>query len=150
MCIQVVLKKLGHDSKLKSVDQHIIEQSAGLRENSGHVSVSKAVRPYTQQNVLLDYVQDLQGNGSHLVHRLLVFNPVSKNPSNELKSSNNFRGSELLVCPSQRKMNYVENQFVKKNFGLYRLTCLYNLMTILLLNSEPLVFQVSVQHNEEI
>lgn len=50
----------------------------------------------------------------------------------------------MLICPSQRKLTFIENEFVKNNFGLYRLTCLYNLMTLLLLNSEPLIFQVTI------
>lgn len=148
----MVLKKLGHDSELESLDHHILHQSMNLLNNPiGQVSVSMAVRPYTQQNVQLDYVSDLQGNGSHLVHRLRLFDPSPKNPSNDLKEgSQSSQKSDLLVCPSQRKLSYVENEFVKNNFGLYRLTCLYNMMTLLLLNSEPLVFQVSMLFAREI
>ncbi len=141
--MQVILKKLGHDTKLEHLDQHILKQSVGLMKDPTHSSVSAAVRPYTQQNVLMDYVPDLQGNGTHLIHRLRVFDPVTRGiGNNDLNGSKHFEGSDLLICPSQRKLSYIENEFVKNNFGLYRLTCLYNLMTILLLNSEPLVFQV--------
>ena len=142
--MQVVLKKLGHDSKLEHLDRHILEQSKGLlKDTSTQVSVSVAVRPYTQQNVQLDFIQDLQGNSSKSVHHLRVFDPVTQDVSNnDLHASKRFQGSEMLICPSQRKLRYIENEFVKNNFGLYRLTCLYNLMTVLLLNSEPLVFQV--------
>ena len=148
LIMQVVLKKLGHDSKLEQLDQHIIQQSVGLLKNpTQQVSVSVAVRPYTQQNVWLDCVKDLEGNGSTLVHRLRVFDSPSQDISSNdlLGSAGRFKGSEMLICPSQRKLNYIENEFVKSNFGLYRLTCLYNLMTLLLLNSEPLVFQVSIK-----
>lgn len=149
LIVQVVLKKLGHDPQLEQLDHHILKQSVGLLNNPiQQVSVSAAVRPYTQQNVWLDCVKDLEGNGSTLVHRLRVFDPSSQDiSSNDLQSSvGRFRGSDMLMCPSQRKLNYIENEFVKNNFGLYRLTCLYNLMTLLLLNSEPLIFQVSIQH----
>ncbi|EFX71406.1 hypothetical protein DAPPUDRAFT_327242 [Daphnia pulex] len=140
----VVMKKLGHDPQLEQLDHHILQQSVGLLNNPiQQVSVSAAVRPYTQQNVWLDCVKDLEGNGSTLVHRLRVFDPSSQDIiSNDLQRSvGSFRGSDMLMCPSQRKLNYIENEFVKNNFGLYRLTCLYNLMTLLLLNSEPLIFQ---------
>ena len=146
MVMQVVLKKLGHDPKLEQLDQHILHQSVGLLKNPNQqISVSAAVRPYTQQNVWLDCVKDLEGNGSTLVHRLRVFYPSSQDISTNdlLGSAGHFKGSEMFVCPSQRKLNYIENEFVANNLGLYRLTCLYNLMTLLLLNSEPLVFQVS-------
>lgn len=142
-----MLKKLGHNAKLEELDRHILEQSVGLlRSPIEQLSVSTAVRPYTQQNVWLDRVKDLQGNGSTLVHRLRTFDPASDDLRiNALQGpADRFRGSEMFICPSQRKMNYIENEFVKNNVGLYRLTCLYNLMTLLLLNSEPLIFQVSI------
>lgn len=145
--LQVVLKKLGHNSRLEQLDRHILEQSVGLlRSPIEQLSVSTAVRPYTHQNVWLDRVKDLEGNDSTLVHRLRTFDPTSHDlRSNALEGSANlFRGSEMFICPSQRKLNYIENEFVKNNVGLYRLTCLYNLMTLLLLNSEPLIFQVSI------
>lgn len=140
----VVLKKLAHNSRLEQLDRHILEQSVGLlRSPIEQLSVSTAVRPYTHQNVWLDRVKDLEGNDSTLVHRLRTFDPTSHDlRSNALEGSANlFRGSEMFICPSQRKLNYIENEFVKNNVGLYRLTCLYNLMTLLLLNSEPLIFQ---------
>lgn len=50
-------------------------------------------------------------------------------------------GSDLLACPSQRKLTYLEDRVYAENRSVYRLTFLYNLATMLLLNSEPIVFQ---------
>lgn len=91
------------------------------------------------------YQPDIQGNSTFLVQHLNIFDTESRHGASQLKSSlgaHHLRGSDALICPSKRKLEFMENQFVKHNFGLYRLTCLYNLMTILLHNSEPIVFQV--------
>lgn len=138
------MKKLGHDSRLEKLDQHLVHQTKNV-SNPDLKSVSMAIRPYTHENVIIHHVHDLQGNKSRLLHRLKVFNTPAQNldGENSNDASSYYQGSELLTCPSQRKFDFIENQFVKNNSGLYRLTCLYNLMTILLLNSEPLIFQVN-------
>ena len=139
---QVVLKKLAHDDELEQLDHYLMQYSTLLGNQSPTLSggVSEAIRPFTQQYLHEEYVSDQQGNSTYLSQHLRIFNIASQvDPTEE---SHYLHGSDLLVCPSQRKLDYVEAKFVQNNLGINRLTSLYNLMTILLLNSEPLILQV--------
>jgi len=136
-----VLKKLAHDDELEQLDHYLIQYSTSLGNQSPTLigGVSGAIRPFTQQYLQEEYVSDQQGNSTYLSQHLRIFNITSQvDPTEE----SHLHGSDLLVCPSQRKLDYVEAKFVQNNLGINRLTCLYNLMTILLLNSEPLILQV--------
>lgn len=140
---QVVLKKLAHDFELEHMDKHLLHHAPRLTSSHSHPFklVSDAVRPYTHHHLLLKQEHDLQGNGTYVVQHIRVFDlPLHANSDG---SESQQVGSDLLLCPSQRKFLYIEDRFVKDSWGVNRLTSLYNLMTILLVNSEPLIFQVS-------
>lgn len=145
---QVVLKKLGYDSQLHQLDHHLLQQTRSSLESfpDSSAAISAAVRPYTRQYLAEYFQRDMQGNSTFLVQHLNIFDRKGRHGGvSHLRSSlesHQLRGSDALICPSNRKLEFIENQFVKQNFGLYRLTCLYNLMTILLHNSEPIIFQV--------
>ena len=98
--------------------------------------ISFAIRQLSNQYLVQEFIPDAQGSDGKTIHHLKMSDAA-------LMLRNEGRtGSDMLVCPSQRKLNMIENQFVKKNSGVNRLTALYNIMTLLILNSEPLVFQV--------
>ena len=136
-----MLKKLARDDELEQLDHSLMQYSTLLGNQSPTLlgGVSEAIRPFTQQYLHEEYVSDQQGNSTYLSQHLRIFNIASQfDPTEE----SYLHGSDLLVCPSQRKLDYVEAKFVQNNLGINRLTSLYNLMTILLLNSEPLILQV--------
>ena len=134
MSLQVVLKKLAHDDELNHLDYHLLHHSTS--PSLVGMSVSEAIQLYTQ----LFLEPNQQGNNTTYL-------------SQNLLSSTNFEASGhylhtsdiLVMCPSQRKLNYFEDQqIVQNSLGHDQMTCLYNLMTLLLLNSEPLILQVRI------
>jgi len=131
---QVVLKRLGHNNELEELDNQILKLSKP-EPNNLRSDISFAIRQFTNQHLVQKIIPDLQGSGGKTVYHLKI--PDAVLPLGIEKSS------EILVCPSQRKFNLIENQFVKNNRGVNRLVALYNVMTLLILNSEPLLFQVS-------
>ena len=141
-----MLKKLGQEFELNHLDHHIWKQSSLLSHNmhAKHAHVSDAIRPLTHHHIIREYQTDLQGNNTYLIQHLRVFEqPLRDSAESSTESSQQHEiGSDMLLCPSQRKFRYIEDNFVKEAWGVHRLTALYNLMTILLFNSEPLVFQV--------
>ena len=144
MSLQVVLKKLGHDFKLSKLDKYIQLHSHSAAEHtllSEHEDVATAIRTLTLRYVMSSYEPDRIGKNGKSVHHLKIFESAA-NISRVMEPD--FNGSELLTCPSQRKIDIFEDRVFAKSQGLYRLTFLYNFMTMLLLNSEPLVFQVFV------
>jgi len=141
---QVVLKKLAHYGELDQLDDYLLQFSATLANKSptAEGGVSGAIRPFTRQYLHEEYISDEQGNSTYLSQHLRIFNIASHVDPTNSGESNYLHGSDMLVCPSQRKLDYIEEKFVQNNLGLNRLTSLDNLMTILLLNSEPLILQV--------
>lgn len=128
------MKKLGHNEELQSLDHHI-RLTSGLVDDS-YTDVSEAIKHYTQKNVIHEYKPDVQGSSGQFVDHLSISKIHGHMKNKQLA------GSEMLVCPSQRKLDLIENKVVENNLGINRLTVLHNIMTILLLNSEPLLFQV--------
>ena len=142
---QVVLKKLGHNQELVHVDHHILHHASLLNSSASlHAEpnlISHAIRHYTHHHIQNVNERDLQGNSTYIVQHLRVFKtPLEHKPGD----SPGDVGSDILLCPSQRKFSYIEERFVKDHTGVNRLTALYNLMTVLLVNSEPLIFQVNI------
>merc|ERR1740128_44976 len=129
---RVVLKKLGHNYELGKLDNQILKLSesrmSGLKRD-----VSFAIRELTHRYIAKEYIPDVQGtSGKTVLHLTFESNLTQRTPPT---------GSDMLVCPSQRKFNVIENQFIENNKGANRLGALYNIMTLLILNSEPLLFQ---------
>ena len=130
---QIVLKKLGHNFELDQLDEFIVEEGSGGNVSANYNHVSRAVRPLTHKHLFNTFSQDAVGTSGKTVHHLKHFSSKSL--------SSTFPGSDILICPSQRKFAFLEERVFLKNLGVYRLTFLYNLMTVLLFNSEPIVFQ---------
>jgi hypothetical protein len=53
------------------------------------------------------------------------------------------KGSDLLLCPSHRKMDFFVKAAAKFSRGQHHKTILANVLTTLLLNPEPLLLKVS-------
>jgi len=131
---KVVIKKLGHNSDHEMLDNYILSNAGSHWENQECNHVSVAIRPLTHQFLQTKFIHDQLGESGKLVHHLKLFNKISD-------QDNALDGSDMLICPSQRKIDYIEEKVFERNQGVYRLTFLYNFMTTLLFNSEPLIFQ---------
>ena len=136
----MVIKKLGHNSDHELLDNYILSNAGSHWENQECNHVSVAVRPLTHQFLQTKFIHDELGESGKLVHHLKLFNKISD-------QDNALDGSDMLICPSQRKIDYIEEKVFERNQGVYRLTFLYNFMTTLLFNSEPLIFQVLLKND---
>jgi len=110
------LKKLAHDHELDALDRTICE-----RHGSQNCDVSDSVRylidEYSEHSSLRP--------GEQILHGEKIGN-----------------GSDLLLCPSHAKMDFLIEAATKFNKGQHKKTILANVLTTILVNSEPILLEV--------
>jgi len=116
----LILKKLAHDNELSELDKAICVNHTG----SSNCVVSDAVRlligNYSQPSSFRQGEPTLGG------HKIF---------------SQHHHTSDVLLCPSHRKIDYLVAEATKFNRGSHKSTILAYVLTSLLLNAEPLMLQ---------
>lgn len=120
MTFQLVLKKLAHDHELDELDKAICERHG---RDPNECDVSDSV------NTLLNEYSERS----------------SVDPSEEvLHGAKIGEGTDILLCPSHRKMDFLVAAAKKFNKGQNKKTILANMLTTILLNPEPIILEVRI------
>jgi len=115
---QLLLKKLAHDNELEELDKAICERHGKAESCPVSDSVRTLIDEYAHHSELRPGEPSLHG-------------------------AKIGQGSDVLLCPSHRKMDFLVTAATKFNRGQHKKTILANVLTTLLLNPEPLLLQVS-------
>jgi len=121
--MQVVLKKLAHNNELSQLDKNICDRHHGEASDMRNCEVPEAV--------------------INLIEKYKIENQNPEGPI-ILNGETIGKGSDLLLCPSHRKMDHLINAAAKFSRGQHHTTILANILTMILLNPEPLLLQVSI------
>lgn len=119
--MQLILKKLAHDHELDELDKTICERHG--RGKGMQCDVTASVQYLIQE---YSHVSEV-----HPGEEILHGGKIGK-------------GSDILLCPSERKMGYLIAAANKFNKGQNPKTILANVLTTILLNPEPLILEVSL------
>jgi len=119
----VVLKKLAHNNELEQLDKSICDRHHGTGAYAT-CDVSDTVVELIEK-----YKIEQQDTGKGIILNGERIGTAST--------------SDLLLCPSHRKMDFIMGAARKSLRGQHHDTILANVLTMLLLNPEPLLLQVS-------
>lgn len=113
----MILKKLAHDHELDQLDKAICER----HQKDEGCDVSNSV-----QYLINEYAHNSELNpGEEVLHGAKIG-----------------KGSDITLCPSADKMNFLVDASYKFNRGQNKKTILASVLTTLLLNPEPLILKV--------
>lgn len=115
--VQVILKKLAHDHELDALDRTICERHGKDHNCEVSDSVQYLINEYSHHSTLRPGEPSLHGE----------------------KIGN---GSDVLLCPSHEKMDFLIDAASKFNKGQHKTTILANVLTTILVNPEPLILEV--------
>ena len=116
------MKKLAHNNELAQLDRSICDRHHGEGVENGQCEVSAAV--------------------INLIDKYKIENQDPEE-SIALNGEKIGKGSDLLLCPSHRKMDFFVKASTKFSRGQHHNTILANVLTMILLNPEPLLLKVS-------
>ena len=116
--MQLILKKLAHDDELSKLDKEICDRHGRAEDEC---DVKSSVR------FLIDKYSHTTANQPD--------EPI-------LHGEKIGKITDILLCPSHNKMDYMISAVTKISKGPHRSTILAHILTMLLLNPEPLILQV--------
>ncbi|ODN01116.1 Deleted in autism protein 1 [Orchesella cincta] len=113
---EVILKKLAHDHELDALDRTICERHGRDQNCDVADTVRFLIEEYSHHSTLRP--------GEQILHGEKIGN-----------------GSDILLCPSHAKMDFLIDAATKFNKGQHKKTILANVLTNILVNPEPILLE---------